>query len=36
MALETVDYTPAQFRAMVESELQRWGKVVKQAGIKPD
>jgi tripartite-type tricarboxylate transporter receptor subunit TctC len=36
MALETVDYTPAQFRAMVESELQRWGRVVKQAGIKPD
>jgi tripartite-type tricarboxylate transporter receptor subunit TctC len=36
MALDTVDYTPARFKAMVESELVTWGKVVKQAGIRPD
>ena len=36
MALETVAGTPAEFKAMVEAELVRWGRVVKQAGIKPE
>jgi tripartite-type tricarboxylate transporter receptor subunit TctC len=36
MALETVVSTPAEFKAMVEAELVRWGRVVKQAGIKPE
>lgn len=36
MALETVASTPAEFKAMVEAELVRWGRVVKQAGIKPE
>jgi len=33
MALELVANQPAEFRAIVEAELARWGKVVKQAGI---
>lgn len=36
MALETVANTPAEFKTMVEAELVRWGRVVKQAGIKPE
>ena len=36
MALETVANTPVEFKAMVEAELVRWGRVVKQAGIKPE
>jgi len=36
MALEIVANTPAEFKAMVETELVRWGQVVKQAGIRPE
>ena len=25
--------TPEEFRALIESDLKRWGKVVKDAGI---
>ncbi|MGH8619796.1 MAG: tripartite tricarboxylate transporter substrate binding protein [Burkholderiales bacterium] len=33
MALELVGNQPAEFKAMIETELVRWAKVVKQAGI---
>ena len=36
MAVEIVTNTPAGFKAMIETELVRWGKVVQQAGIKPE
>ncbi len=36
MALEIVANRPAEFKAMVEAELIRWGQVVKQAGIQPE
>ena len=36
MALDTVVNTPAEFKAMAESELVRWARVVKQAGITPE
>jgi tripartite-type tricarboxylate transporter receptor subunit TctC len=36
LALETVSSTPAEFRRMLETELAKWGKVVRQAGIKPE
>jgi tripartite-type tricarboxylate transporter receptor subunit TctC len=36
MALETVADTPAEFKAMVEAELLRWGRVVTQARITPE
>jgi tripartite-type tricarboxylate transporter receptor subunit TctC len=36
MALETAAGTSADFKAMVEAELVRWGRVVKQAGIKAE
>jgi tripartite-type tricarboxylate transporter receptor subunit TctC len=36
MALEIVANTPAEFKTMIETELVRWGRVVKQAGIKPE
>jgi hypothetical protein len=29
-------YTPAQFGAYVASEIEKWGKVVRFAGIKPE
>jgi tripartite-type tricarboxylate transporter receptor subunit TctC len=34
MGTVPVGDTPAQFRAFVESELQKWGSFVKQSGIK--
>ncbi len=36
IALEVETTTPAEFKAMLISEFDRWGKVVKQAGVKPD
>jgi hypothetical protein len=27
--------TPAQFTAFMEKELAKWGRVVKESGIKP-
>jgi tripartite-type tricarboxylate transporter receptor subunit TctC len=32
----TPDSTPEQFGALIRSELDRWAKVVKQAGIRAD
>jgi tripartite-type tricarboxylate transporter receptor subunit TctC len=36
MALDIVASTPAELKAMVEGELVRWARVVKQAGIQPE
>jgi tripartite-type tricarboxylate transporter receptor subunit TctC len=36
LILEPATNTPAEFRALIESDLARWGKVVKDAGIKAD
>jgi tripartite-type tricarboxylate transporter receptor subunit TctC len=33
--MEVVGNTPAEFAAVIKSELQRWAKLVKDAGIKP-
>jgi tripartite-type tricarboxylate transporter receptor subunit TctC len=35
-ALDVSTTAPKEFAAMLKSEFDRWGKVVKQAGIKPD
>ncbi|MBI4192532.1 MAG: tripartite tricarboxylate transporter substrate binding protein [Betaproteobacteria bacterium] len=35
-ALDVATTTPEEFKAMLKSEFDRWGKVVKQAGVKPD
>ena len=32
--LEPATTTPEEFRALIESDLRRWGNVVKEAGIK--
>jgi hypothetical protein len=34
MGTEPVGDTPAEFRAFVQAELQKWGNFVKQSGIK--
>jgi tripartite-type tricarboxylate transporter receptor subunit TctC len=36
VATTPIIYTPAQFGAYVASEVEKWGKVVKLAAIKPD
>ena len=36
LAVEPRTNTPEQFRALLESDLQRWAKVVKDAGIRPE
>jgi tripartite-type tricarboxylate transporter receptor subunit TctC len=36
LAVEPRTNTPEQFRALLESDLRRWAKVVKDAGIKPE
>jgi len=36
MGLTVVANTPAQAKQLVSSEIQRWGAVIKQAGIKAD
>jgi tripartite-type tricarboxylate transporter receptor subunit TctC len=33
---EPVGSTPEELRAAVRAEVERWGKVIKAAGIKPD
>jgi len=33
---EPVGNTPAQFAAMIESEMGKWEKLIKEAGIKPE
>jgi tripartite-type tricarboxylate transporter receptor subunit TctC len=36
LSLEIVASTPAEFETHLKSELEKWGKVVKAAGIKPE
>jgi len=36
LSLDTVASTPSEFDAHLRAELERWGKVVKAAGIKPE
>ncbi len=36
LGVEVADMGPEEFRAHIRSELQRWAKVVRDAGIKPD
>ncbi|MBI3918986.1 MAG: tripartite tricarboxylate transporter substrate binding protein [Betaproteobacteria bacterium] len=33
---ETIGNSPEQFAAIIRADLAKWGKLVKQAGIKPD
>jgi tripartite-type tricarboxylate transporter receptor subunit TctC len=33
---EPVGNTPAQFAAMIKSEMEKWEKLIKEAGIKPE
>jgi tripartite-type tricarboxylate transporter receptor subunit TctC len=35
-ALEPSPLSPEQFRKLIEQELQRWTKVVKEAGVKSE
>jgi tripartite-type tricarboxylate transporter receptor subunit TctC len=34
LMLEPATTTPAEFRALIETDLKRWGRIVKEAGIK--
>lgn len=36
MLIEPASTSSAEFRALIESDLRRWGKVVKEAGIKAE
>ena len=36
MLIEPASTSSAEFRALIESDLQRWGKVVREAGIKAE
>ena len=36
LALEITPTSPREFEAHLKSELEKWGKVVKAAGIKPE
>ena len=36
LGAEPMLMTPAEFGAYIASETEKWGKVVKSAGIKPD
>lgn len=36
IGLEVIASTPAEFRAAIESDVKRWGEVVKAAGIKAE
>jgi tripartite-type tricarboxylate transporter receptor subunit TctC len=36
LGMEPAQLTPDQFNAMVKSEVARWAKILKQAGIKPE
>ena len=33
---ETVGSTPEEFAAVIRDDLERWGKVTREAGIKPE
>ncbi len=34
--VETAANTPADFAAFLSAETERWGRLVREAGIKPD
>ncbi|MCA3152446.1 MAG: tripartite tricarboxylate transporter substrate binding protein, partial [Rhodocyclaceae bacterium] len=34
--IEAIPGTPAEFTAYIKSEIAKWGKIVKAAGIKAD
>ena len=34
--VETVPNTPAEFAAFLEAEMEKWGRLVREAGIRPD
>jgi tripartite-type tricarboxylate transporter receptor subunit TctC len=34
LILEPANATPEEFRKLIETDLARWGKVVREAGIK--
>jgi len=36
VALEVETTTPVEFKALLKSEFDRWGSVVKRSGVKPD
>jgi len=36
LLLEPVTNTPAEFRKLIEFEATRWGRVVKEAGVRPE
>ena len=36
MGANAVDYTPAEFSVMIKREIEKWSKVVRGAGIKPE
>ncbi|RPI41715.1 MAG: tripartite tricarboxylate transporter substrate binding protein, partial [Betaproteobacteria bacterium] len=36
ISLEPETTTPAGFKALLKSEYERWGRVVKEAGVKLD
>jgi len=36
LSLDVVGSTPQEFDAHLRAELEKWGKVVKAAGIKPE
>ena len=36
MGLEAVGNAPAEFAALVQSEIKQWAHVIKRAGIKPE
>ena len=34
--IEPIRGTPAQFTAFIQSEMVKWGKVAKDAGVRPE
>ncbi len=36
LGADPIDYKPAEFGAVIKRKLEKWGKVVKQAGIRAD
>ena len=36
LGLETIGNSPAEFAAVIKSEIPKWAKVIKESGIKPD
>lgn len=36
IGFDTIGNTPEQFAAQIRSDIARWGKVIREAGIKAD